>query len=67
VTRLDDAALRSLPGVQSVTRDRDAVLIVTSEAEALVKELMARDPQLADLEVSGLALDEAFLKLTGGK
>ena len=67
VTRLDEAALRSLPGMQSVTRDRDAALIVTSEAEALVKELIARDPQLADLEVSGLALDEAFLKLTGGK
>jgi ABC-2 type transport system ATP-binding protein len=67
VTRLDDAVLRLLPGVQSLSRDRDAALLVTSQAEALVRELMARDPQLSDLEVSGVALDEAFLKLTGGK
>jgi ABC-2 type transport system ATP-binding protein len=67
VTRLDDAALRLLPGVQSVARDRDAAVLVTGEAEALVRELMLRDPGLAELEVSGLALDEAFLKLTGGK
>src|SRR5262245_49587950 len=66
VTALDEAALRLLPGVQSVSRDRDAALLVTSQAEALVRELVTRDPQLADLEVSGLALDEAFLKLTGG-
>lgn len=65
VTRLDEATLRLLPGVQSVSRDRESSVIVTAEAEALVRELMARDPQLRDLEIAGVALEEAFLKLTG--
>lgn len=66
VTRLDDDALRGLPGVQSVSRDRGVAVLVTGAADELVRELIARDPQLRDLEVSGVALEEAFLKLTGG-
>jgi hypothetical protein len=40
-------------------------VILTREPEALVRELMARDPQLRDLEVAAAGLEEAFLKLTG--
>jgi hypothetical protein len=31
----------------------------------VVRELLARDPGLADLEVVGAGLEEAFLALTG--
>jgi ABC-2 type transport system ATP-binding protein len=59
------AAGKRVRGVQSLARDRDAFVILTREPEALVRELMARDPQLRDLEVAAAGLEEAFLKLTG--
>jgi ABC-2 type transport system ATP-binding protein len=65
VTRLGEDVLRRLPGVQSLAQDRDAWLILTREPEQLVRELVARDPQLRDLEVAAAGLEEAFLKLTG--
>ncbi len=64
VTRLDPEAIRSLPGVTSVTRDGAVTAILATRAEPVVAELLRRDPALSGLEVAGAGLEEAFLALT---
>jgi ABC-2 type transport system ATP-binding protein len=65
VTSVADDRLAALPGVRSVARDRDAVVLLASSAEEALRELFALDPALSDLEVTGVGLEEAFLALTG--
>lgn len=64
VTQLPIATVCSIPGVREARSDRGAFVIHTAEAEAVVRELMTRDPNLRDLEVSNGGLEEAFLALT---
>jgi len=64
ITSLSADALRRLPGVREVHEDRDAVEIHAAEAEAIVRELLARDAGLTGLEISSAGLEEAFLALT---
>ena len=64
ITSLSADALRRLPGVREVHEDRNAVEIHAAEAEAIVRELLARDAGLTGLEVSSAGLEEAFLALT---
>lgn len=64
ITALNIAALRQIPGVSVVKQDREAVEIHASEAERVVRELLARDPSLSGLEVTSAGLEEAFLALT---
>jgi ABC-2 type transport system ATP-binding protein len=64
-TTLEPDSLRAIYGVRSVTVDGDTVTLLTDDAERVVRELLARDPGLRDLDVSGASLDEAFLTLTG--
>jgi ABC-2 type transport system ATP-binding protein len=66
-TGLDLEALRSLPGVQVARRDQARAELLTSRPEDAVRALMARDPDLSDLEVTGAGLEDAFLTLTGGQ
>jgi ABC-2 type transport system ATP-binding protein len=63
-TRLELAELAALPGVRLARRDRDGAELYTDAAEPLVRELLARDPGLRNLEVGGAGLEEAFLALT---
>jgi ABC-2 type transport system ATP-binding protein len=42
----------------------DEVQLLTNEAEAVLRTLFARDLPLADLEVAGADLEDAFLALT---
>lgn len=63
-TRLDLAAVAGLPGVQRVASDGPVIEILTSAAERVLADLLSRDPQLSDLEVTGAGLEEAFLALT---
>jgi len=63
-TRLDRVALRQLAGVTDVKQDREAVEIHAAEAEPVVRDLLARDPELSGLEISSAGLEEAFLALT---
>jgi ABC-2 type transport system ATP-binding protein len=58
-------AARQLPFVASATRDGAALELLVSDAEATVRELLASDPHLSGLEVTGVGLEEAFLALTG--
>jgi len=57
--------VRAIPGVSQAERAGAATTLLTSDAEAVVKELMRLDPSLTDLEVTGAGLEEAFLALTG--
>jgi ABC-2 type transport system ATP-binding protein len=65
ITQLDPAWLRTLPTVSAVERDREAVVIQAEQAEPVVREMLARDPELRGLEIASAGLEEAFLALTG--
>jgi len=67
ITGLGLASLREIPGVTEVKEDREAVEIHAIEAEPVVRELLARDPNLSGLEVTSAGLEEAFLALTQDK
>jgi len=64
ITNLDLASLRKITGVTEVKEDREAVEIHAREAEAVVRELLARDQNLSGLEITSAGLEEAFLALT---
>jgi ABC-2 type transport system ATP-binding protein len=56
-----------LPGVQEVRAPQTGRLeILTSDAERLVRALLERDPNLAELQVSSAELEDAFLALVDG-
>jgi ABC-2 type transport system ATP-binding protein len=59
-TVLDDAALRALPGVRSVSRAGQHVILISEAGEATMRALLAADATLADLELGGMGLEEAF-------
>jgi ABC-2 type transport system ATP-binding protein len=67
-TRLPLAEVAAIPGVRTAQplADEGVVELFATEAEGVVRELLARDPQLSGLEVKGADLEEAFLALTGG-
>ncbi len=64
VSRLSLDFVRQIPGVVDVRRDREALEIQAAEAEPVLRELLARDQALSQLEVSSAGLEEAFLALT---
>jgi len=64
VTSLSVNHLQQIRGVTEVKEDREAVVIHAAEAEAVVRELLARDSQLSGLEITTAGLEEAFLALT---
>lgn len=64
-SRLDLDAVRALPDVRSAERVEGMLELRVVEAEAVIRELMARDETLSGLEVTSARLEEAFLALTG--
>lgn len=64
-TRLDLAEVRAIPHVHSAEREADRTVLLTAEAESVVRALLDRDAGLYGLEVAGAGLEEAFLALTG--
>ena len=64
-TGLDDDALNALPGVLSVHRDGDRVLVATTAPEGVLRSWLANDAGLADLRVEGAGLEQALFALTG--
>jgi ABC-2 type transport system ATP-binding protein len=56
--------IRTVEGVNSVRQQKDSVEILTSRAEAVLRELLARDASLANIEIVGTGLEEAFLEIT---
>jgi ABC-2 type transport system ATP-binding protein len=60
---LDQAVLRSLPGVEEVIVHGDGVTLRCSDADAAVYGCYRAGLAISDLEVSGAGLEEAFLAL----
>jgi len=63
-TALEAAAVEAWPNVAAAVRDGAHLTIVTTDAEGLVRRLLAADPKLSDLEVRRAGLSEAFAELT---
>jgi ABC-2 type transport system ATP-binding protein len=64
VTKLEPAWIEGLQSVTSVRCDGVVLEILASNAEQVVRELLANDSTLTDLEVSTAGLEDAFLALT---
>lgn len=64
ITRLNISALRQIEGVSEVREDREAVELHVTEAEPVLRVLLALDSTLSGLEVTSVGLEEAFLALT---
>ena len=61
---LDIAVVQGWPGVGSVSRDQQRLHITATNAEALVRRLLAADEDLEELEVRRAGLAEVFTELT---
>jgi ABC-2 type transport system ATP-binding protein len=64
ITELPIEVLRAMPGAVEVERDREAVVIRTSQPEEVLRRLLQLDLEASGLEVSSAGLEEAFLALT---
>jgi ABC-2 type transport system ATP-binding protein len=58
------AALPELPGVVAVEHADDRTHVLTTDADALVRELIHSGAPFAGLEVRPTSLEEAFLAIT---
>ena len=56
--------IRLWPGVADAVRDDGVVQVTAADAEAVVRRLLAADPDLTRLEVKQASLAEAFTELT---
>lgn len=63
-TALPAAEVRGWPGVVDVAGDDAHLAIVATDAESIVRRLLAADPKLARLEVKPAGLNDAFNALT---
>ena len=63
-TRLSIEQVTTWPDVESVSRDHQGLHITAGNAESVVRELLAADENLQDLEVRRAGLAEAFTELT---
>ena len=64
-TSLSLDVLRMMPGVIRLDPQADGVRLITSNAEATARALLAQDATVSGLEVRSVGLEEAFLALTG--
>ncbi len=64
VTNLSPAEMKTIPGVRAVRQEKQATVVVAAEVESVVRELLARDSSLAELEIARANLEDAFLELT---
>ena len=62
-TRIPIEEVRTWPGVVEARSDRERLHITATDAESVVRRLMA-DPTLGRLEVRQAGLNEAFTELT---
>ncbi|MEO7793585.1 MAG: acyltransferase family protein [Thermoanaerobaculia bacterium] len=61
---VDIGEMKSWPGVVEVTRAANLVHVTASDAETVVRRLLAEDPELRQLEVQQASLAEAFTEIT---
>jgi ABC-2 type transport system ATP-binding protein len=56
--------LAELPGVTSVERRGEAVVLSCSDSDAAIRALLSIHPEVRDLEIAAAGLEEAFVALT---
>ena len=64
---VDLEELGRLPGVRSVERRGEAVILTCSDSDAAIRGLLTAHPDARDIEIATGGLEEAFLQLTGGE
>ena len=57
--------LSQLDGVATAERHGDAVILRCSDSDRAIRALLDRYPAARDIEITGAALEDAFLELTG--
>jgi len=62
-SNLDITRLAQWPHVSSATREGHTIELRSADAEPLLRRLLDADPQLADIEVMPLSLEEALAAL----
>ncbi|HVQ96354.1 MAG TPA: ABC transporter ATP-binding protein [Mycobacteriales bacterium] len=60
----DPDRLGTLPGVTTVELRGDGVLLRAADSDAALRALLATEPAARDIEVTGAALEDAFIALT---
>jgi ABC-2 type transport system ATP-binding protein len=60
----DRAMLAGLPGVTDVELRGESIVLICSDSDAALRALLAASPEARDLEVTGAALEDAFVQLT---
>ena len=63
-TRLTLDEVRALPLVTTASNGGGTIDITTSSSDEVVRTLLARDPSLADIEITSAGLEDAFLAMT---
>jgi ABC-2 type transport system ATP-binding protein len=63
----DAAAIRALPGVTALELRGDRVQLDAANSDVTLRTLLARFPELCDVEVTARSMDDAFLALTEGE
>ncbi len=66
-TGLSSAEITALPGAGEAESLGGRIEIASSDPENLLRALLARDPELSELEVRQLGLEEALRSLTGSR
>ena len=61
------ATLAELPGVVSVERHGDVVVLGCTDSDTALRALLSEHPEARDVEVAGGGLEQAFIELTGMK
>jgi ABC-2 type transport system ATP-binding protein len=64
IERPDRNSLKGLPGVASAEIFRQHVELRSSDSDVTLRALLAAFPDVADIEIGGAGLEEAFLALT---
>jgi ABC-2 type transport system ATP-binding protein len=56
--------LERLPGVTSCERHGESIVLACADSDAAIRALLAEYPEARDLELRGVAFEDAFLQLT---
>lgn len=67
ISRLEPETVLAWPATDHVTREGERMEIGTSQAEAVLRQLLAADAGLRELEVQRAGLAEAFVEITREK
>jgi len=65
-TRLTLDEVRALPRVTSASNGGGTIEITTTSSDEVLRDLLARDASLADIEITTAGLEDAFLAMTSG-